>query len=406
MTIPQLKPLMISALLVLLTVATATAQEWHFERLAREALAHHPSITAKLRSEEAAGAEAEAARWQRWPTPGVEASKDTDGNNLITFSLQQPLWTGGRITAGIDGADARREAARETVQETRRQILLRLVDVYAEVQRRRNQQKVLGDTVRQQERLLEMIKRRVEQQISPQVDSDLARSRLYQAVNDLSVVVQALQNGLTRLSELVGQPVNSVPESFDPSFAGLPSNRQEILSLAVTASPALAVLGYELTAAEADVRVERSGWWPKLAVRGERSEGRFSEQRAMLVLETQLGSGLTSFSRVDAASSRRESLAQQRLAAMRELEVEVGDAWQQLQASRLRLENSSLNSKSAVTVFESYTRQYVVGQKSWLDLLNSVREANQAALAVEDARAESLRSAMRLLVMTGRYALK
>lgn len=397
----------LTTVLLLLAAGPAAAGEaWTFDTLLREAGTTHPSVVARQRSQDAARADVAAAEWQRYPTPGIELSADGKGRHDTVAFVQQPLWTGGRITAGIEGAESRYGAAGEEVSAVRRDVLLRLVDAYVETRRRQAQQKIHRTNVQQHERLQEMIERRVEREVSPRVDRDLARSRLYQAANELSHVTQSLANSLTRLSELAGQPVATVAETDAPDVSGLPVGRAEALEQAVAVSPVLSRLTFERSAADADVKSERAAFWPKLALRLEHrradSAGQnLSDQRALVTLESQFGAGLSTGSRVDAAVARREALAEERRAALRELETDVADTWHQLTAARLRLENSRINRESAATVFDSYARQYVVGQKSWLDVLNAVRESSQSALAVEDAQAEALRAGLRLRMLTG-----
>jgi adhesin transport system outer membrane protein len=52
-------------------------------------------------------------------------------------------------------------------------------------------------------------------------------------------------------------------------------------------------------------------------------------------------------------------------------------------------------------VFDSYARQYVIGRKSWIDVLNAVRETVQAQYTVDDARAQTASAAMRLRLECG-----
>ena len=374
---------------------------WSFADLAREAAETHPAVIGKRLERDAALAEVDGARWQRWPLPELQASQDDGDGATVVLGLQQPLWTGGRISAGIDAAEARHDAADATIAKARQEIIQRVADSYVEVRRRQAQQEINYQNVQQHERLLGLISRRVKQEISPRVDLDLANSRLYQAANELSVTTQALQHGLTRLSELSGQPVERV--TADEELAqGVPEAKDELLARALAVSPLLAGLDRERLAAEADIRSEKAAWWPMLALRLERrdSDG-LKDERAMLVLQSQLGAGLSTGAQVGAAISRRDALGQERLAAIRELRSEAAEFWQQFTAARLRLENSRMYRESAATVFDSYARQYVIGQKSWLDVLNAVREASSAALTVEDAEAEMLRAALRLRLLTG-----
>jgi outer membrane protein, adhesin transport system len=374
---------------------------WSFDALLHETGRTYPAIVAKQRAEAAARADMTTAEWQRYPTPGVEASVGAEGRREMALFLQQPLWTGGRITAGIDAAGSRHSAAREDVAVTRREVLTRLVDAYAEVRRRQAQQRIHRDNVRQHERLMAMIERRVKSEISPEVDKDLARSRVYQAANELSVVTQALANGLVRLSELAGAPVLGVSMTDKPVGVDVPDNRVEGAMRALAAAPVMARLQYQREAAEADIRSEQASLWPKASLRVEQREGAASDQRALFLLESQFGAGFSAGTKVDAALARRDALIEERRAALRAVESEVSEAFNQRAAATVRLENSRMNKTSAVTVFESYTRQYVVGQKSWIDVLNAVREANVAMLSLEDSEVDVVRAGLRLRLLMG-----
>lgn len=379
-------------------------ESWSLERLAAETLATYPSIMGQMREVDAARADVDAARWQRYPSPELQLSRDDTGESNVVVALQQPLWTGGRIQAGIRAAEARLGAAGHGVGEARQDLLLRLAEFYTEAARRQAQQRVHAESVTQHERLVEMIERRVAQSFSPAVDLSLAKSRLAQAASDLSAVNQALNAALRQLSELAGQPVLVVQEGFKETSLA-PASLSAAEDQAMTHSPVLAALLREREAAEQDARSERARLSPVIALRLEHRDlgaQNRSDQRALIVLESQLGAGLSSLASVNAAAARREAVEQRRLTAERNLRTEVALAWQQWLGSRVRAQSAAQNRDGTRHVFESYARQYAIGQKSWLDLLNSVREDTLAALAVEDAHFEMRLALLRLALLTGR----
>ncbi|RJR36408.1 MAG: hypothetical protein C4576_23880 [Desulfobacteraceae bacterium] len=391
----------------IISIRVAFAQEWTFEQLAREAGSTHPAILSRQQSQDAAQADVESSKWQRWPTPAVATGIDDGGDGSIVLSLQQPLWTGGRITAGIEGADARYGASREEVQKAWRDVLSRVIDAHVEAVRRKSHQSIHYRNVQQHERLLAMITRRVEQEASPQVDRDLAQARLYQAVNDLSFVTQQLTIALTRLSELTGKEVSGVVPLEDLA-SGMPTNKPSAIDDAVSKSPTLAALAFQKDAAEADVKSRKAAYWPVVALRLEAREGHFweqqgerlSDQRALIVLESQLGAGLSVASNVKSAVAKKQAIELERQDALRELRTTISEAWDELTAARIRQRNTAITKQSTQTVFESYARQYTIGHKSWLDVMNSAREAAQAEILAEDANAEVVRTTQRLRLLT------
>jgi len=52
-------------------------------------------------------------------------------------------------------------------------------------------------------------------------------------------------------------------------------------------------------------------------------------------------------------------------------------------------------------VFESFTQQFTTGRKTWIDVMNAVREFTLAEFAVADAEAQFAGAALRLGIVTG-----
>ena len=80
------------------------------EQLIASALTSHPSAQGQRALVQSAQAGVDSARWQFYPTPSVSIetanASATDplylgDNRVSTVRLQQPLWTGGRLTPGV-----------------------------------------------------------------------------------------------------------------------------------------------------------------------------------------------------------------------------------------------------------------------------------------------------------------
>lgn len=388
--------------------AAVHAQTWSLEPLAQQALSSHPSVLSKRSAAAAAQADVKAAEWQRFPTPGISTNTDNLGNHFTQISLQQPIWAGGRINAGIASAEAKQSASNKAINETGQDILIKVVNAYIDAERWKTRREVNIENTRQHGQLLDMISRRVEVEASPAVDKQLAQSRLFQAENDLSVAKQSLSNAYILLSQLSGEQVLAIkPVAINESL--LPPNKEEAIKQAMDNSPILARLAFEADAAMADIDSKKSSYFPQLSARYEKQTGfvqqgiRVNYERLMLTLEAQFGAGLSSVAGVDGAVARLDAARQARESAERDLRQQVALEWDDMVASRARLENASKASSSAQEVFESYTRQYTAGRKSWLDLMNSVREASQSELTVADAVAQMSAASLRLIVLTGKF---
>lgn len=365
----------------------------------QSALSSHPALQGKRSAQAAARAEQDGAEWQRYPALSVESAQANSGNSGLV-RIEQPLWTGGRITAGINAAGSRFDAAGAALEEEKLNLSLRVIAAYTEAMRQKSRQQHAISGVAEHEKLLNMIRRRVGQEVSSLTDQRLAESRMYQAANDQSAATQAFNNSLTQLTQLAGKSVAEI-STLEMGKLGAPANLEAILPLALSYSPVLRRLTYEEEAANADITSKRSAYMPQLVVRLERSMGQINDSRAMLVLLAQPGAGLSAMSGVDAAIAKREAVRMAREAAERDTRERVTLDWNEWTASRQRLENASQSRTMSTEVFESYARQYVIGRKTWSDVLNAVREATQSQFALEDAHAQTIAAGLRLSAQSG-----
>jgi adhesin transport system outer membrane protein len=93
--------------------------------LLADLLARHPAVLAALGQLNSAKHETDGAKYQFLPTPSFGVERNAQPKKGLTDSrtqfarLQQPLWTGGRLTAQLDRARSQEEQANFTVAEQR-----------------------------------------------------------------------------------------------------------------------------------------------------------------------------------------------------------------------------------------------------------------------------------------------
>jgi adhesin transport system outer membrane protein len=173
------------------TWAQEESSDLHSNRLALPALSldetlraaadTHPSVALKLAEQSSSEYGLEGARWQRWPGMSLSSSRGPFGNTLTEVQLEQPLWTGGRITANVNAAQARLEAARSSVAEAKQLIVERAVTAFADAMRLQDRLAGAQAAIADYEQLTAMIDRRVAGGVSPQNDGTTVRARLQQA---------------------------------------------------------------------------------------------------------------------------------------------------------------------------------------------------------------------------------
>lgn len=379
-------------------------------------LSTHPTLRSQRALGESAKQGVEAAQWQFYPTPSIafeqvdagpqdQSYPPTGDKNTTTLRLQQPLWTGGRLTAGLDKAQAAEKVSLATLQVTRQELALRVVQLYAEWYGARLKREAYDKSAQAHQRLQEQIVRRISGGVSPPSDLTLLLGRAQQTDADLAATAAQEHSALVRLSQLYGRPLQaqalaaalSAPQPLDAEVASL-------LDYAMTQSPSVLKLQAQALISEAEITERKAETMPEAYLRAERQYGSFStaglgpQNRFFLGFSSRLGAGLSSFSQVAGAQARYEAA----LADVESSRLSIGE---QLQAdfaqatagdSRLRALMASLDSSDRIT--RAWNRQFVAGRKTWLDVMNAVRELAQLEAQIADARAQQLLLSWRLTI--------
>jgi adhesin transport system outer membrane protein len=249
-----------------------------------------------------------------------------------------------------------------------------------------------------------LIARRVGQEVSSAADSALAMARLAQARAERQQILAAIGNARASLQSLSGEAVRGVV-ALDAPTLGFDS-LQEALTAAENFSPEIARQRLLASAATSDLEVRKGLLLPSLAARVEHLRNpvigiHSSTDRALLAFEFQPGAGLSALSAVQEAEARRLGALSAVEGSRLDLEQKLNSAWIDAQSSASQREPLRVLARTNVAIVDSFLRQYRVGRKSWLDVLNAQREAVQARYSLADIDAQALSGALRVRLVTG-----
>jgi adhesin transport system outer membrane protein len=377
------------------------------EKVLRIAAETHPSIAQRLSEQGASDYSVAGARWQRWPGVSMSSSRGPLGSTLTELQLEQPLWTGGRITANINAAEARADAARQSVLEARKIIIERAINAYTEAMRLQSRIAIADAAIEDFEALTGMIDRRVENGISPKADAVNVRARLQQANSERLQLQLQRRNTRTELELLIGQRFSdlAVPQALLAAAISL----EDAVHIALENAPELARLNAEERVAEETIAATRSSLSPSLSLRYQRIFGGgtlYATDQLFLGVTYQPGSGLSSLSAISEAEARRTGTAYTREAVRLELMNRVRNLWQQAESSRRELKVLGDLVASTQEVYASCLRQFPVGRRTWLELLLARRDATQAQYALSDTQWTGFAAELKLQLVTGELAAR
>ena len=372
------------------------------------AVEDHPSILQRLSENEAAKNDRDAAKWQSYPSLSVSASEATTDINQANTVIQQPLWTGGRITAAINEAEAGVKSSSFAVVQAEVAILTETIVRFFELHRARENLAIARANVVEHERLYDIIQRRVAAATSPDVDEMLALARLQFAESDAVAFEGAEDSARGVLSQLVGEPIQGIVAPALPQ--PVMSNRDALLEMALDFAPSLSTLRADSERFEAQVDAAKALNRPQIALAYDRRFGDLlpgqEQEQLFLQVEYAPGAGFSARSSIAAARARQRGADLAVEAERRSITTQLDITWSELQAAYKQRVPAQRLVDATSQVVDSYLRQYTVGRKSWLDVLNAQREATQAKYTLVNAETSLMSAHYRLQVLLGQLSAR
>ena len=367
------------------------------------AIKSHPLISSAKSQYKAAKSELSASRWSRFPTVAAGSQETADNVKQDTSTVSLPLWTGGKINADIDLAKSRRDSALSGVSEAYQAVMLESIGAFFEYFKAEKKLQIANQNVDEHQRLYEIIQRRVAAATSPDVDTMLALARL-QYARSAQIQSKSIRSiSKSSLELLTGVQVNGVQVS--KNIESLNLGVEEAVSIGISVSPKIARVQFEAAGLDATIKSARSALFPQVSLgyeygktQGGALDGQLTEE-SFVSIQFQPGAGLSVASNVSAAQQRKQSALDTLEAEKRELRLQIKSAWNEYISVSFQLEPSKTLVEATNSVVESYLRQYAVGKKSWLDVLNAQRESTQAKNTLVDYEVLYLTSLYRLRVL-------
>jgi outer membrane protein, adhesin transport system len=376
----------------------------------------NPALRSQAQLVQASQAEIRGANWQFFPTPSVsveqvnasqnDSSYNSKDGRVLTLRLQQPLWTGGRLTAGVGRAEAGMAAAQAQMEETRQQLALRTIQAWGEWKAGQQKLAALRGSVQTHQKLVALIQRRIDGGVSALADEVLAQGRLEQTLADAMAAQSQLTAALAKLESLTGQRVADEQVSAYSVAAVEPVGQlAALLDNAWVNSPTAMKLRAQVRQQELDVEIRKAQLLPEVYARAEHQQGSFtsfgpsSANRFFIGLSATPGAGLSALSGVDAAVARLQSFQSELDATRRSLieQVSLEHVSALTQAQRRVSLRSGLSSTQAMV--DSWDRQFLAGRKTWVEVMNAARELAQAQTALAEVEVGYVVATWRLAVL-------
>lgn len=376
-----------------------------------KAIDNHPLVKSARSEARATDEGVTAARLGRFPSLSVDSSLGKNGPTA-TVDLQQSIWSAGRIDASIDQATYDTYAARASVEEQRYEIGKRALEAWQTFVSAANLKHVYKKNLTELDRFQAMMTRRVRAQVSARIELDLVMNRILQSQDAYDGAVEQQRIALSRLEQIVGEPISkaALTQSYNlKAMADRVRNEsvqfdQSIIFNASQAHPSVIRAAYQARSAQSAADIEKSATLPQLVARYQHQYVRDTDSKTDQVLlgfQYAPGAGFSSYALAKAAQERVDSIKETQEAARRQVVEDLQVDYQQFASARDRERALMAAVDGARIVKESYERQFIAGRKSWLDVLNAVREQEQYAAQLVQARVSFIAAYYRLKLGVG-----
>lgn len=386
------------------TTLAVQAQEVHLTDLLQMAMTRHPSILQARRQAQSAGFDLDAAKWGKFPTVSSEARSDSRYAQSIA-KVEQPLWAGGRIEGRIELGVANLRMAEAGVRDAELTALTQVGTAFFEWLRLHARLQSATQNVQEHQRLAQLIGRRVQSEISPPADATLAEARLQQAITERLQIERQLETTFNTLVQwagpLQGKPVapahlayNRAPTSqtvVDQVFE-MSSQRRKLMAQIESAHAQISLAQAQgLPTVVAGYQYVLSGPLNNSPDRG----------RGYVGLQYQPGAGLSAMAGIKSAVAKKDASEQELQMLERNLEFQAKTLYNDIDMLQAQLSPAQALVGGTSELVDSYLRQYQIGRKNWLDVLNAQREKTQADYNLADVRYSLRQSQIKLLLLTG-----
>ena len=407
-----LRPLSLS---LLLSAAFAQAQPPSaavlpapLQDVAREALQSNPDVTARLNAYRAAEHDSDAARAAYRPRLDLSANAgrerdrfdnrtpatDTLDRTGVSLGLTQVLWDGLAGRSDQRRADHSRMVRYFELVSASEQVALEALRAYYDVARFRELVRLAEDNYVQHKASFDQIQQRFKAGIGRGVDLEQAGARLALADANLNTEIANLHDVTARYQRIVGSLPQRSAVAIELDNLPVPASSQAVLQAALSRSAAVSAAIENLRAARSQASIREAAYQPRVEARvrtggGHNYDGLAGQKRdtvGEVVLNWNLYNGGADQARVRQAASLMNQAADERDATCRDVIQNASIAYNDTRKLVDQLQYLEANQIAIEKARNAYRRQFDIGQRSLLDLLNAENELYTAQRAYANAR--------------------
>ena len=352
------------------------------------------------------------AAYQRIPLDSFDyAAGSVETNDAAAaLTLNQPLYTGGRVANAVRAADAGVQAGQQGLRATEAQLFQAVILAYMDVLR---DQDILA--VRQAD--FSTLERQVRETAAryqlggPVTRTDVAQAEAQREGASVALADARAQLEASRASYRAAVGAGPGTLVQPAGLPGLPRTLDEALEGAAGANPGLAQAALNAQASGADIATARAAWYPTVGLQGSvsaigpvspfRGHAYDREVTGLVTLTQPLLSGGLIASQVRQARDRNEADRQAEALAGRQADQATATAWSQTQSGLAAIAAGQRQVSAAALALKGYQLEYGYGLRTTLDVLIADQDLRAAQVTLAGSRHDTIVAEANLLAATG-----
>lgn len=343
------------------------------------------------------------------PTTSGSVTKQDFTRHGYTVAVNQNVFSGFITTNQVKQLDYTSRARYYEYLATAEQQGLEAVRAFMDVVRYSKLVGIAEENYAIHKGIYEQILQRVTQGVGRRVNLEQIAGRLALAESNLVNELSNLNDVSARYARITGEaPPNEL--KLPGLNLGLVPTPADLMVVADRSNPSLQAARAFYRAAEAEIDVRRGAFSPTLDLRANKSsthnkddvKGRTDEQAVELVLSMNLYRGGADRARLASATERRDEAEALGVKSCRDMRQQVSIAYNDTVRIGSQLESLRQHQLSTEKARDAYRKQFDIGQRTLLDMLDSENELFEARRELLNAELNQQLAVYRVLGESGR----
>lgn len=343
----------------------------------------------------------------RNPVPSTEKTEEfTRGEAAI--NLRQMLFDGFATKSEVERQTARVNSQAYRISGEAQNVAQRAVEVYLELLRRERLLALAQENLAAHEKTYDQIKLRSESGVGRKADLSQVEGRLALARTNVVAEESNLLDAKTNYLRVVGELPKDGLETPSAS-AQMPASMDEAVEQALANHPTLKSANSDVEATRAQHRAAKHRFYPRFDLELSRTwdneldgvDGRDEEEQVMVRMRWNIFNGGKDAARRKQTAHLINEASEVRNSTRRQVVESIRLSWSAYEATKTQLVYREQHVDSSRETRDAYAKQFNIGQRTLLDLLDSENELFEASRAHVDADKDNLFAQYRIFTGTG-----